>query len=182
VSAVGDLAEELGAPERTLRRAVAIGAIRSRRLSERRLRLADGEVQYLRAHWDLLADLRGALRTEPKVRVAILAGSLARGEGHGLSDIDLVVDLDSERTLDRMRLAMRLGEKLDREVDVASLDRVEADPLSLLQILDEGRVIVDRDRVWPQLRGQRSAVHKRAARSYRRQQEQLAVMLARELH
>src|SRR3954453_10942225 len=97
---LGQLAEELKVPERTLRRAVTTGTIRSRRLSERRLRLAEEERAYLRGHWPLIAALRAALRTEHGVRLAILAGSMARGDDHEQSDIDLVVELAGEDPLD----------------------------------------------------------------------------------
>lgn len=169
---IGDLALDLEAPERTLRRAIADGAIRSRRLSARRLRLVDGELDYLRTHWWLLARLREAMRTEPSVELAVLSGSMARGDDHAHSDVDLAVWLRGGMPLDRMRLGMRLEEKLGLAVDVADLKQAqEGDPLSLLQILDEGRVIVDRNGTWPQLRGQRSAVYKRAARAYLKQRQ-----------
>ncbi|HET6997736.1 MAG TPA: nucleotidyltransferase domain-containing protein [Solirubrobacterales bacterium] len=179
---VGELAKELGAPERTLRRAVDVGAIHSRRPSERRLRLADGERAYLRRNWPLLAELREALRTEPRVRLAILAGSLARGDDHALSDVDLVVDLRDENPLARLRLAVRLEEKLGREVDVASWKQVADDPLSLLQVLDEGRAIVDRDGAWRELFERKSVIRRRAARSYNRQREQASALKSRPLH
>ncbi len=173
---VSDLAIELKAPERTLRRAVAEGAIRSRRLSARRLRLTDGELDYLRTHWGLLAQLREAARTEPSVELAVLSGSMARGDDHPLSDVDLAVWLRGGMPLDRMRLGMRLEEKLGLAVDVADLRQArEGDPLSLLQILDEGRVIVDRNGIWPQLRAGRPAVYKRAARAYLKQRQTPAV-------
>jgi predicted nucleotidyltransferase len=177
VNELAQLAKTLGAPERTLRRAVALGGIRGRRLSSRRLRLAEGEVDYLLGHWALLAASREALRTEPHVRVAILAGSTARGDDRTDSDVDLVVDLIEEKPLDRMRLGMRLADKLERAVDVASLRDLRGDPLSLLQLLDEGRVLVDREGRWPELRAQRPAVHKRAKRAYLRQQQQTAATL-----
>lgn len=176
MAVVGQLAGELEASERTLRRAVRDGTIRSRRLSARRLRVAPEEFEYLREHWPLLASLREAIRTEPRIRTAILAGSMARGDGRPDSDVDLVVTLDSAQALDRTRLAMRLSEKLGREVDVADLELVAADPLSLLQLIDEGRVIVDRDDIWPGLRAERSSTHKRADRAYRRQQRRFAAI------
>ena len=178
MSAVRELADELGAPERTLRRAVAVGAVRSRRLSARRLRLADGEFDYLRNHWRLLARLRGALRTEQGVRLAVLFGSTARGDDDESSDVDLLVEFAEEEPLDRLRLGIRLGDKLGREVDVASRRRAERnDPFFLLQALDEGRVIIDRDGEWPNLRARRPAIYKRAMRSYRRRREHAAEAL-----
>ncbi len=172
MSAVQELAAGLGASERTLRRAVALGTVRSRRLSARRLRLADGEVGYLRSHWGLLAELRSALRTEQRVRLAVLFGSTARGDDDALSDIDLLVDFADEKPLDRLSLGIRLADKLGRGVDVASRKRAEeSDPFFLLQALDEGRVLIDRNGEWIKLRHRRPALYKRAMRSYRRQQE-----------
>jgi predicted nucleotidyltransferase len=177
MGAIGQLASELGAPERSLRRAVALGTIRSRRLSARRLRLLEGELDYLRDHWGLLAALRQALRTEPILRTAVLIGSVARGDDRQASDVDLLVDRLDHRPLDRMRLGMRLGDKLGRGVDVASLEQAERDPLTMLQVLDEGRVIVDREGQWPSLRDRRPAIYQRAGRSYRAQQRRAASMI-----
>ena len=177
MGSIGQLASDLGAPERSLRRAVALGTVRSRRLSERRLRLPDGEIEYLRDHWDLLAALRQALRTEPAARTVILIGSAARGDDRPGSDVDLLVDGHDREPLDRMRFGRRLEAKLGRRVDIASLDRAESDPLTMLQVLDEGRVIVDRDDRWAGLRDRRAAVHKRATRSYRAQRRRAAAML-----
>lgn len=134
-------------------------------------------MEYLVRHWSLLTGMREALRTEPKVRVAILAGSTARGDDRPDSDIDLVVELREERPLDRMRLGMRLRGKLGRDVDVANLQDVREEPLSLLQVLDEGRVLIDREGVWPEMRDRRPAIYKRAKRAYRRQQQRTASSL-----
>jgi len=62
----------------------------------------------------MLAALRQALRTERRVRLAVLYGSAARGD-------------------------------------------------------DEGRVLIDRDGAWSQLRERRRAIRARAQRAYRRQ-------------
>ncbi|MEX2080610.1 MAG: hypothetical protein WEC33_03255, partial [Dehalococcoidia bacterium] len=77
---VQQLAAELDAEERTLRRAVSQGTLRCHRSTPRRLRLAAGEREYLRDHWSLLAELRQALRTERHLQLAVLYGSLARGD------------------------------------------------------------------------------------------------------
>lgn len=125
-------------------------------------------------------ELRSALRTEPAVRTAVLIGSMARGDDAALSDVDLVVDLVVDDPLGRQRLGMRLRDKIGRDVDVADLGRMERDdPLSLLQVLDEGRPIVDRVGKWRQLRRRRPATYQRAMRSYRRQRERAAPMLER---
>src|SRR5262245_14498650 len=88
---VQELANKLGVDERTLRRAVSQGALRAHRPGPRRLRLAPGEEEYLRSHWQLLANLRNALRTQRRVRLAVLYGSLARGDEDADSDLDLLV-------------------------------------------------------------------------------------------
>jgi hypothetical protein len=55
-------------------------------------------------------------------------------------------------------------------VDIAHLARVKAQALLLLdRVLDEGRVLVDRDGQWGQLCERRSAIRVRARRDHRRQ-------------
>jgi predicted nucleotidyltransferase len=140
--------------------------------------LAAGELDYLRTHWELLAELRAAIRTEPSVQMAILFGSMARGDGDANSDVDLLVEFKDEAPLNRLRLGMRLQEKIGREVDVGSLRQAEQrDPFFLLQALDEGRVIADRGARWSDLLDRRATIRKRAMRSYRRQQRQAAKAL-----
>jgi predicted nucleotidyltransferase len=136
----------------------------------RRLRLAPGEAEYLRDHWQLLASLRRALRTERRVRLAVLYGSVARGDEDASSDLDLIVSLAEERPAAGYELASRLGQLTARRVDVAHLERVDADaPLLLDRMLDEGRVLVDRDGQWQQLHDRRRAIRARAQRAHRRQ-------------
>ncbi len=160
-----ELAAELGADERTLRRAVSQGTIRCRRPGPRRIKLAAGEANYLRRHWELLFDLRKALRTEHEVRLAVLYGSVARGHEDAGSDLDLLVALSDDES---PGLAARLSRVGNRAADVANLDRIEKNaPLLLDRVLDEGRVLVDRDGIWEELR--RRSIGARAKRSYRRQ-------------
>ena len=165
-----ELARELGAEERTLRRAASQGTLRAHRPGPRRLRFAPGEREYLRAHWQLLSRLRGALRTERGVRLAVLYGSLARGEEDADSDLDLLVSLAGDRLTPGLDLAVRLERVSGRRVDIAHLPRVEVGaPLLLERVLDEGRVLVDRDGDWPALRERRRAIRARAHRAHRRQ-------------
>ena len=173
------VAADLGAEERTLRRAAAQGTLRCHRTGPRRLRLVDGEHEYLRRHWPLLARLRQALRTERDVRLAVLYGSVARGDEDNGSDLDLLVSFADERLVDGSRLARRLEAAGARRVDIAELGRVEATaPLLLRQVLDEGRVLIDRDELWPQLRDRRRAIRARAERAYRRQMDGAARAIA----
>src|SRR5438876_9713205 len=87
------LANELGTSGRTLRRAAARGAIRCRRATERRIVVPPQEYDYVRRHWPLFDRLLDALRTQPNVRLAVLFGSVARGEESADSDLDLAVEL-----------------------------------------------------------------------------------------
>lgn len=169
----------LDADERTLRRAVARGAVRGERVSGRRLAVSDEERDYLAAHWGLLSDLQRALRTEPNVRLAVLYGSSARGDDVEGSDVDLLVSFRDRDPGDGLRLATRLGRTLGRQVDVASLAGVERrSPLLLLQVLNEGRVLVDRDGIWEELRSRRGAIRQRSRRARRRQRERAARALS----
>jgi predicted nucleotidyltransferase len=165
-----ELAIDLGAEERTLRRAASQGTFRARRVGPRRLRLVPGEREYLRDHWLILSQLRRALRTERGVRLAVLYGSVARGDEDDGSDLDLLVSFADDRPTSRIGLTTRLEQFGDRRVDIADLGRVEAQaPLLLDRILDEGRVLVDRDGDWPRLRKRRRAIRARAGRAHRRQ-------------
>jgi predicted nucleotidyltransferase len=100
--------------------------------------------------------------------LAVLYGSLARGDEDEGSDLDLLVSLCGEGFAGRLNPSTRLRGVAGRRVDMADLNRIEADaPLLLDRILDEGRVLVDRDRQWPQLRERRRAIRARARRDQR---------------
>ena len=70
------LADSLQVNERTLRRAWALGTLRGTRTTPYRLELPVAERIYLRRHWSTLSSLRGALRTEPNVSMAVVFGSV----------------------------------------------------------------------------------------------------------
>ena len=165
-----ELAADLDVEERTLRRAASQGTLRATRIGPRRLRLASGEREYLQAHWSLLSWLRRALRTEPGVRLAVLYGSLARGDEDADSDLDLLFSFADDRPSAGVELAVRLQRVSGRQIDIADLRRVEVRaPLLLDRVLDEGRVLVDRDGQWCLLRERHDAIRARASRDYRRQ-------------
>ena len=160
------LAEELQTTDRTLRRAVSQGLVRATRPSPRTLELSAAERVYLRASWPTLARLRSALRTEPGVGLAVLFGSRARGDQRQESDVDLVVALaDSSR---RYQLTARLEESLGLPVHVVLLDDARRAPLLLEQVVREGRVVVDRALVWPDITARRDTIGRAAAREQRR--------------
>lgn len=160
------LAWEIGADERTLRRAVSAGAVRCRRPTPRRLEVGSAERAYLRSHWPLLAALRGVLRTEPNIRFAALFGSLARGDEHQGSDLDLVVELGKRDRRGMRRVQSKLERALGYPVELLYLADAERSPLLLDDLVREGRVLVDRAGRWPALR-RRSREIARAARRAR---------------
>jgi predicted nucleotidyltransferase len=163
------LAERVGASGRTLRRAAARGLIRCERPSPKRVDVSVRERLYVERHWSLLHDLVAALRTEPNVRLAVLFGSAARGESNESSDLDLLVHLERPRGLAAARLALRLTERVGRDVQIVALRDAESSPLLLEDVLRDGRVLIDRDGWWPKLRRRASEIESRA----RRQQSEL---------
>jgi predicted nucleotidyltransferase len=119
---------------------------------------------------ELVADLHRALRTEHDVRLAVLYGSLARGDEDAGSDLDLLISFADDRPSAGLELAVRLQHVAGRPVDVAHLERVEADaPLLLDRVLDEGRVLVDHDGQWRLLRERHPTIRARARREHRHQ-------------
>lgn len=171
------VAATIGADERTLRRAVARGAVHGTRAG-RGIAISDEEREYLAGHWRVIGDLQRALRTEPNVALAVLYGSVARGEDVEGSDVDLLVSFHHEENADTVRLASALRSRLGRDIDVASLRRVERrSPLLLLQILNEGRVIADRAGQWDELQARRGAVRQRARRAQRKQRDRTATAI-----
>jgi predicted nucleotidyltransferase len=146
------LADELGVHVRTLRRAVRQQTLHAARPSPRTLELSLAERRYVRRSWPLLAALRSALRTEANVRFALLFGSAATGADTPQSDVDLIVDL-RDASLDRVvDLAAKLTALVGRPVDIARLEDVESDPSVLSGAITDGRVLVDREEIWPRLR------------------------------
>lgn len=163
-----DLARELDVSERTLRRAVADGAIRAERPSARRLRISADEQEWVLRHWPTVAQLRAVLRTEPSVRLAVLFGSAARGREHRRSDLDVLAELDAPSPARLAALETRLSDALDQDVQVVTTRDLRESPGLLADVLRDGRVLVDRDRVWPQLKRHES--HARRAAEARDQE------------
>ena len=164
------VARDIGVPERTLRRAVQRGTVRCHRPGLRQVELAANEQAYLRENWEIISTLTEALRTERNVRLAVIFGSIARGHAGADSDVDVLVSLAEDRPMYLSHLAVRLTRVSARRVDVAHLERVEAQaPLLLDRVLDEGRVLVDRDEQWRLLRERHGVIRARASRDHRRQ-------------
>lgn len=158
------LAEEVGINERTLRRAVSLGTLRGSRLAPRKLQLPLDEREYVRRSWGLVATLRAALRTEQNVRFALLFGSAAAGTDRPGSDVDVLVDLRDasfERVVD---LVTKLTRLVGRPVDVVELKDAETEPSFLAQVVADGRVLVDREDLWPGLRAREEGLRRRGSR------------------
>ncbi len=158
------LAEEVGVNERTLRRAVNLGTLRASRLAPRKLQLPLDEREYVRRSWGLVVALRAALRTEQNVRFALLFGLAAAGTDTPGSDIDVLVDLRDasfERVVD---LVTKLTRLVGRPVDVVELKDAEGEPSFLAQVLADGRVLVDREDLWPGLRAREESLRRRGSR------------------
>jgi predicted nucleotidyltransferase len=162
------LADELGTTDRTLRRAIKRGLVRARRPSPRTVEIGPDEYVYLRQNWMTLSQLIEALRTEPSVRTAILFGSIARGDGHAQSDVDILVDLRDAAPGARLDLRRRLESAAGRPVQLVPWRAGEQAPSLLSEVIRDGRPLVDRDRVWPALLARKPAVD-RAARAEARE-------------
>jgi excisionase family DNA binding protein len=147
-----EIARELGVSERTLRRAVADGAIRAERPSPRRLVITNEERDWVLGHWPTIARLRESLRKERSVRLAVLFGSEARGRGHRHSDLDLLVELDAPTSGRLVQLEERLSAAAGQEVQLVSAGAADAAPGLMADALRDGRVLVDRDATWPRLK------------------------------
>lgn len=152
----------MGTSGRTLRRAATRGAIRCRRSSERKLVIPSPEYDYVRRYWPLLGRLLEELRTLPNVRLAVVFGSVARGEDHEGSDIDLLVALRRDDSRARAEVSERLEAAVGRRVQLVGLAEAERSPLLLADVLRDGRVLVDRDAKWSRLKRREPSVRRRA--------------------
>ncbi len=167
MDSLGRAASELAIPERTLRRAASDGLVHGERLSPRRFRITFREETYLRSHWELLRALRAALRTEPSVRLAVLFGSTAIGNDSEHSDVDVLVELHNPDVSRLAELAERLSRHVGREMQLVRLSDARTSPTLMSDVVDHGRVLIDRDDLWSALR-RRAPRWRRLARSVER--------------
>jgi predicted nucleotidyltransferase len=157
------LAEQVGVSERTLRRAASQGTLRTRRSGPRTLEMSLSERVYARRSWPLISALRTGLRTEPNVRFALLFGSVATGTDTPESDVDVLVDVRDasfERIVD---LSTKLRALVGRPVDLVELHDAECEPAFLAQVVADGRVLVDREELWPRLRRREVRLRRRGS-------------------
>jgi predicted nucleotidyltransferase len=155
------------------------GTVRCRRVGPRRVELDQNERAYLRDNWDTFTTVAEVLRTERNVRLAVIFGSIARGEADQHSDVDLLVSLVEERPMYTQQIAAGLEAALEREVDVASLRQLrKREPSLLNSIVTEGRVVIDRDGVWSQLVSESGAIERAASRARAARHRQAAAAVA----
>ena len=97
------------------------------------------------------------------VEAAILFGSTARGDDSDDSDVDVAVHLRPDAAVSVRDLRVRLERSLGRDVDVVTLDEAAAEPSFLLEIINDGRPLVDRGGCWRRLDRRRAALSREAA-------------------
>ena len=85
---------------------------------------------YIRRHWPTLSRLRGALRTEPNISMAVVFGSVARGDDTTGSDVDLLLVLRTPGLCQRVALVERLRKRTDLAVEVVALEGCPAPPVA----------------------------------------------------
>ncbi|MGH2834913.1 MAG: nucleotidyltransferase family protein [Solirubrobacteraceae bacterium] len=91
------------------------------------------------------------MRTEPNVRLAVLFGSLARGNDQEGSDVDVLVVLADSSVGRLAGLTERLTRRVARNVQLIRLADAENAPVLLADIIDQGRVLIDREDRWADL-------------------------------
>jgi len=94
--------------------------------------------------------IQAILAPHPEIRLAILFGSLAAGQGRYESDIDLAIDAGQPLEIEaKMSLMAELAECTGRPVDLIDL-RTIGEPL-LGQILKHGKRLLGEDRLYAEL-------------------------------
>lgn len=91
--------------------------------------------------------IRDRAKSLPAVQLAVLFGSVARGENRAWSDVDLGVWLEPETVDRRVEVEAELGRAVGRPVDVIVLNH--APPLLRFEIARDGVVLLERrDGLW----------------------------------
>lgn len=91
---------------------------------------------------DLFARLGAAARQQPEIVLAVVFGSLARGEAGAHSDVDVAIVLSSAGTSRRGAIEAELGRAAGREIDLVDLDG--APPQLRFEIARDGRPLYER--------------------------------------
>jgi hypothetical protein len=81
---------------------------------------------------------------------------MARGDDvHEESDVDVLVALRTSSPDALHLLHRRLSERLVMDLQLVPLDTARRDPRLMSEVLRDGRPLVDRGGMWPQLQAQR---------------------------
>jgi predicted nucleotidyltransferase len=108
----------------------------------------------------------------------VLFGSRSRGDDHADSDVDLLVSVrEGER---RRALASRLSEKLGLRVELVTLEDAQEAPLLFAEVVREGRVVVDREGLWPRVLRDRERVERAARRERHRIDAEFSAVFGRD--
>lgn len=87
--------------------------------------------------------LRQVAASWPEIRLAVLFGSMARGEGRPSSDVDIGLILEPYSAEVRFRVDAQLGRAAGREVDTVLLDK--APPLLRFEVTRDGVLLFERE-------------------------------------
>ena len=87
--------------------------------------------------------LRQVAASWPEIRLAVLFGSMARGEGRPSSDVDIGLILEPYSAEVRFRVDAQLGRAAGREVDTVLLDK--ASPLLRFEATRDGVLLFERE-------------------------------------
>ncbi len=93
----------------------------------------------------------------------MLFGSLAVGRDSDHSDVDLLVWLLEADAAKVASLGGRLRDRIGREVQLVRVQDAERSPALMADALADGRVLVDRDGVWPDVKAAERSWRRRAA-------------------
>lgn len=96
---------------------------------------------------DLLERLRQAAASLPEVRLAVLFGSMARGQATRRSDVDLGVSVEPDTSAVRRRATVELERAVGRSLDIVFLE--DAPPLLRFEISKDGVLLFqNEDHLW----------------------------------
>jgi predicted nucleotidyltransferase len=110
-----------------------------------------------------LGVLKASLTASPRVALAVVFGSVARGEARPDSDIDLLVVIRDETPEAVWELRDELETRVERTVQITHLDEVWSATDLMPDVAAHGRLLVDLDDRWPTIveQGHRLARNRR---------------------
>jgi predicted nucleotidyltransferase len=101
------------------------------------------------------------------VSLAVLFGSAAVGEDEQDSELDILVLLRETDVRRLAALSERITQAVSREVQLMRLADAERSAAQILAVLEQGRVLIDRDDSWGQLQARERKLRRAARREER---------------